>query len=93
MARKRMRSDDQIIHKLREAEVGLAAGRSVEDMRRRLEVTEQTSYRRRKEFGGLQVDLVKRLRDLERENSRLKKIVSEQALDISILREAASGNF
>lgn len=93
MGRKRMHSDDQIIHKLREAEVGLAQGRTVEDMCRQLEVTEQTYYRWRKEFGGLQVDQAKRLRDLERENSRLKKIVSEQALDISILREAASGNF
>lgn len=93
MGRKRKHSDDQIIHKLREAEVGLAQGRTVKDVCRQFEVTEQTYYRWRKEFGGLQVDQAKRLRDLERENGRLKKIVSEQALDISILREAASGNF
>jgi len=93
MGRKRKHSDDQIIHKLREAEVALAQGRTVKDVCRQLEVTEQTYYRWRKEFGGLQVDQAKRLRDLERENCRLKRIVSEQALDISILREAASGNF
>ncbi len=93
MGRKRKHSDDQIIRKLREAEVALAQGRSVKGVCRQLEVTEQTYYRWRKEFGGLQIDQAKRLRDLEREDSRLKKIVSEQALDISILREAASGNF
>ena len=93
MGRKRKHSDDQIIHKLREAEVALAQGRTVKEVCRQLEVTEQTYYRWRKEFGGLQVDQAKRLRDLERENGSLKRIVSEQALDISILREAASGNF
>jgi transposase-like protein len=93
MGRKRKHSDDQIIHKLREAEVALAQGRTVKDVCRQLEVTEQTYYRWRKEFGGLKVDQAKRLRDLERENSRLKKMVAEQAIDISILREAASGNF
>jgi len=73
--------------------VALAQGRTVKDVCRQLEVTEQTYYRWRKEFGGLKVDQAKRLRDLERENSRLKKMVAEQAIDISILREAASGNF
>ena len=93
MGRKRKHSDDQIIHELREAELGLAQGRTVKDVCRQLEVTEQTYYRWRKEFGGLHMDQAKRLRDLERENGRLKKIVSEQERDISILREAASGNF
>jgi len=93
MGRKRKHSDDQIIHKLREAEVAFAQGRTVKDVCRQLEVTEQTYYRWRKEFGGLKVDQAKRLRELERENSRLKKMVAEQAIDISILREAASGNF
>ena len=92
MSRKRF-TTEQIIHKLREAEVALAQGRTTKDVCRQLEITEQTYYRWRKEFGGLQVDQAKRLRDLERENGRLKRIVSEQALDISILREAASGNF
>ena len=93
MGRKRRHSDEQIIHKLREAEVALAQGRTTRDVCRQLEITEQTYYRWRKEFGGLKVDQAKRLRDLERENGRLKKMVAEQAIDISILREAAAGNF
>ena len=60
---------------------------------KQLEVTEQTYYRWRKEYGGLRVDQAKRLRELERENTRLKRLVADQALDNSILREAASGNF
>lgn len=93
MGRKRRHSDEQIIHKLREAEVALAQGRTTKDVCRQLEITEQTYYRWRKEYGGLKVDQAKRLRDLERENGRLKKMVAEQAIDISILREAAAGNF
>jgi transposase-like protein len=71
----------------------LAQGKTTKDVCKQLEVTEQTYYRWRKEYGGLKVDQAKRLRDLERENSRLKRMVADQALDISILREAASGNF
>jgi len=93
MGRKRCHTDEQIIHKLREAEVALAQGKTTKDVCKQLEVTEQTYYRWRKEYGGLKVDQAKRLRDLERENSRLKRMVADQALDISILREAASGNF
>jgi transposase-like protein len=93
MGRKRRHTDEQIIHKLREAEVALAQGKTTKDVCKQLEVTEQTYYRWRKEYGGLKVDQAKRLRDLERENSRLKRMVADQALDISILREAASGNF
>jgi transposase-like protein len=93
MGRKKRHSDDQIIHKLREAEVALAQGRTTKEVCKQLEITEQTYYRWRKEYGGLKVDQAKRLRDLERENARLKRMVADQALDISILREAASGNF
>lgn len=93
MGRKKKHSDEEIIRKLREAEVALAQGRTTKDVCRQLEVTEQTYYRWRKEFGGLKVDQAKRLRDLERENGRLKKMVAEQALDIAILKEAASGNY
>ena len=60
---------------------------------RRLGISEPTYYRWRREYGGLQLDQAKRLRDLERENGRLKKLVAEQALDNDILREAARGNF
>jgi len=78
---------------LREAEVSLGQGRSVKEVCRQLEITEQTYYRWRKEYGGLRMDQAKRLKELERENTRLKRVVADQALDISILREAASGNF
>ena len=92
MARKR-HTAEQIIGKLREAEVELAKGQSVALVVKRLGVTEQTYYRWRKEYGGLRVDQAKRLRELERENGRLKRVVADQALDNAILREAASGNF
>ena len=83
---------EQIIVKLREAEVELARGQSVGQVCQKLGVTEQTYYRWRKEYGGLKVDQAKRLKDLERENARLKKIVADQVLDMAILREAANPN-
>ena len=84
---------EQIIQKLREAEIALAQGQPVAAVVKKLEVTEQTYYRWRKEYGGLQVDQAKRLKDLEKENARLKKLVADQALDNAILREVAQGNF
>jgi putative transposase len=90
---KRRHMAEQIIAKLREGEVELAKGMTVGQVCRKLEITEQTYYRWRKEYGGLRVDQAKRLKELEQENGRLKKMVAEQALDISILKEAASGNF
>jgi putative transposase len=92
MARKR-HSPEQIIRKLRGAEVLLAQGQTVAMAARHLEVTEQTYYRWRREYGGLQVDQVKRLKQLEKENSRLKRIVADQALDMAILKDVAEGNF
>ena len=92
MARKR-HTAEQIIGKLREAEVELAKGQSVALVVKRLGVTEQTYYRWRKEYGGLRVDQAKRLRELERENARLKRVVADLTLDKLILKEAASGNF
>ena len=92
MARKRYTAE-QIIRKLREAEVELAKGQAVAAVCKKLGVTANTYYRWRKEYGGLKVDQAKRLKDLERENSRLKKIVADQALDNAILKEAAKGNF
>lgn len=92
MPRKRY-TPEQIIHKLREAEVELAKGQSTPEVIRKLGISEQTYYRWRQEYGGLKVEQVKRLKDLERENARLKKIVAEQALDNAILKEAASGNW
>ena len=92
MARKRFTAE-QIIPKLREAEVELAKSRTVAQVCRKLGVTEQTYYRWRKEYGGLRMDQAKRLKELEKENARLKKLVAEAELDKAILREAASGNF
>ena len=92
MGRKR-HTPEQIIRKLREAEVALAQGQTTAAVARKLSITEQTYYRWRKEFGGLRLDQAKRLKDLEKENSRLKKLLAEQALDNAILKEAASGNF
>ncbi len=92
MARKRYTAE-QIIKKLREAEVLQAQGQTVEQVVRQLGVTDQTYYRWRKEYGGLKVDQAKRLKELEKENTRLKKLVAEQALDMAILKEAADPNF
>ncbi len=84
---------EHIITKLREAEVELARGQTTPEVCRKVGISEQTYYRWRKEYGGLGVDQARRLKELERENARLKKVVADQALDISILKEAASGNF
>ena len=92
MPRKRYTSE-QIIIQLREAEVELAKGQSTAEVCRKLGITEQTYYRWRKEYGSLRVDQIRRLKDLERENGRLKKRVADQALDLAILKEASSGNY
>ena len=84
---------EQIIHKLREAEVEIARGKTVPEVCRKLEVTEQTYYRWRKEYGGLKLDQAKRLKELEKENAQLKKLVADLSLDKQILREAAEGNY
>ena len=84
---------ETIVRKLREAEVDLSRGQSVAQVVKKLGVCEQTYYRWRKEYGGLRLDQAKRLKELETENNRLKRLVAERALDISILKEAASGNF
>ena len=91
MARRHHRAEE-VINKLREAEVGLANGLTVSEVCRKLGVTEQTYYRWRKEYGGLTRDQVKRLRELEQENARLKKLVADLSLDNAILKEAAQGN-
>ena len=92
MARQR-RTVEEIINKLREAEVGLARGLTVPEVSRKLSVTEQTYYRWRKEYGGLRRDQARRLRELEKENGRLKKLVADLSLDNAILKEATQGNF
>jgi len=86
-------SPEQIVAKLREAEVLLAKGMALAEVCRQLEVTDVTYYRWRKEYGGLRVDQAKRLKELEQENSRLKKVVADRISDKAILKEAARGNF
>ena len=92
MARKRF-TVEQIISKLREAEVELSQGLTVGRVCKKLGVAEQTYYRWRKEYGGIRTDQAKRLKELEKENVRLKRLLADAELDKAILREAASGNF
>ena len=92
MGRKR-HTPEQIITALREAEVGLARGKSVKLISRELGITEQTYYRWRREYGGMKVSQARRLKELERENGRLKRAVAELTLDKLILKEASEGNF
>jgi len=89
----RRQSAEQIIGKLREAEVGLSQGETVAVVCRKLGIVDQTYYRWRKAYGGLKVDQAKRFKALEKENTRLKRLVADQALDIAILKEAAGPNF
>lgn len=91
MGRKRY-TVEAIVRKLREAEVELSRGLTVKQVSKKLGINDQTYYRWRKEYGGLRMDQARRLKELESENNRLKKLVAEQALDIAIFKEAASGN-
>ena len=90
---KRIYSPEQIINRLREAEILLNQGMTVGEASKRISVNEQTYYRWRKEYGGMRVEQAKRLKDLEKENARLKKLVADVSLDNAILKEAAEGNF
>ena len=84
---------EQIINELRETEVHINQGVSISEASRRIGVTEQTYYRWRKEYGGLRIEQAKKLKSLEKENARLKKLVADLSLDKAILKEAAEGNF
>jgi len=84
---------EQIINKLREAEVLLSQGNAIGIVCKKIGISDFTYYRWRKEYGGLRVDQARRLKDLEQENTRLKKVVADFALDNAILKEAARGNF
>ena len=92
MARKAFKPE-QIIGKLREAEVLLSQGSTVGEASRKLGVTEQTYYRWRREYGGMKVEQARRLKELEKENTQLKRLVADISLDNAILKEAARGNF
>ena len=91
MQRKR-HSPEQIIRKLREADVELAGGTAVADVCKKLAVSEQTYFRWRHQYGGLKADEMKRLKELEKENARLKKAVADLTLDKQILQETLRGN-
>ena len=91
--KKTRHTPEQIVRKLREAEAKLASGTSVPEVARELGISEATFHRWKNRYGGMHTDSMKRLKDLESENARLKKIVADQAVDISILKEMSRGNF
>jgi putative transposase len=84
---------EQIIEKLRQADVALGKKQKVPEICKALEITEQTYYRWRQKYGGMAPEMTKELKVLQKENARLKKLVAEQALDMEILKEAAKGNW
>jgi len=84
---------EQIINKLREAEIHINQGISIAEASRKIGVTQQTYYRWRKEYGGLRIEQARKLKNLEKENARLRKLVADLALDNAILKEAGEGNF
>jgi transposase-like protein len=90
---RRTYSPEQVINKLREVEVFISQGATTAEASRKVGITEQTYYRWRREYGGMRIEQAKRLKELEKENVRLKKLVADLSLDISILKEAARGNF
>ena len=92
MARKAY-TPEQIINKLREAEIMLSQGATLAVIWKKIGVSDCTYYRWRKEYGGMRVEQAKRLQELEKENSRLKRLVADISLDNAILKEAARGNF
>ena len=91
MAR-RSYTPERVINKLREVEILLSQGTTIGEAARKIGVTEQTYYRWRREYGGMRIDEVKRLKELEKENTRLKRLVADLSLDNAILKEASRGN-
>jgi len=90
---KKRHTPEQIITKLREADVLQAKGQSIPEACRQIGVSEQTYYNWRKEYGGLRIDQAKRFKELEQENARLKKLVADLSMDNAMLKETARGNF
>jgi len=91
--KRKYRKPEQIVRLLRQGEAKLAEGQSLDEMCRQLGISDSTFYYWRKQYGKMDLDQVKRFKDLQKENSRLKKLVADQALDIDILKEALSGNY
>jgi len=91
--KRKYRKPEQIIQLLRQAEAKSAQGQNIGDICRQLGISDATYYNWRKQYGGMGLDEVKRLKELQKENSRLKKLVADQALDIDILKETLRGNY
>ncbi len=90
---KKTYTPEQIINKLREAEIHINQGISIAEASRKMGITEQTYYRWRREYGGLRIEQARKLKSLEKENARLKKLVADLSLDNAILKEVTEGNF
>ena len=93
MARGKKHTAEQIVNLLRQVEVSVANGKTLLQACKEVEIVEQTYYRWRKEYGGLKVDQARRLKELEQENAKLKRLVSELSLEKLVLKDIASGNF
>ena len=91
--KRKYRKPEQIIKLLRDAQAKMTEGQSVEDVCRQLGISDGTYYYWRKQYGKMEIDEVKRLKELQKENGRLKKLVADQALDIDILKETLRGNY
>ena len=91
--KRKYRKPEQIVKLLRDAQAKLTEGQSIDDVCRQLGISDATYYNWRKQYGGMGLDEVKRLKELQKENSRLKKLIAEQALDIDILKETLRGNY
>ena len=90
---KKMFSGPQIVAKLRQADVLIGQSKTVPEVCKEIEISQQTYYRWRQKYGGMNPDMVKQLRAVQKENAQLRRLVADQALDISILKVAAEGNF
>jgi putative transposase len=93
MSRGKKHTGEQIVNLLRQVEVGVANGKTLPQVCKEAEIVEQTYYRWRREYGGLKVDQARRLKALEQENAKLKRLVSELSLEKLVLKDIASGNF
>ena len=91
--KRKFHAPEQIVRKLREADTALASGSTVEEVCRQLGISDATYYNWRKQYGRMKLNQIKQLKTLQKENTQLKKLVAEQALDIAILKEALSGNY
>jgi len=90
---KKKHTGTQIVAKLRQADVLIGQGKTVPEVCKEIDVSEQTYYRWRQKYGGMSPDMIRQLRELQKENVRLRRVVADQAVDIAILKEASRGNF